>query len=271
MQTEFTLLSPSAFMYLEPNEKSEVTDEILYGTHITKLENKQTGFAFCKTSYGYCGYLDCSHLKPKYQSACHKLIVTSKFCPLLEYPEYRYAPLLTVPSGSIIQADSIYEKNGFLGIKTKDEQFFIHKHHAANTASLFSCTDENAKRVQIVKTALSYLRTPYKWAGKTHIGIDCSGLCFMAYTRCGIGLYRDAEFDGRYVRKIPKNALKKADLVYYNGHVVMYIGQGYYIHSSATAGGVTINSFKKDSPLYLENFDGTEICCASSLAFKSQV
>ena len=41
--------------------------------------------------------------------------------------------------------------------------------------------NEQEFRDSIIKTALSYLGTSYRWGGKTTLGIDCSGLCQMAY------------------------------------------------------------------------------------------
>lgn len=267
MQQEYTLSCPYAFMHLHPDTNSEVTDQLLYGTSVTKLEKAKKGFVFCKTEYGYSGYISESVLIKKNRDYSETHIVTSGFCPLHSYPEHRYAPVLTLPKGSVINSGNVCIKNGFMGLWIEGKQLFVHKNHISPKEALHIFQDTPSKRSQIVKTALSYLRAPYMWAGKTPLGIDCSGLCFMAYSMCGTGLYRDAEFDGRYLKKINKSQLKKADLIYYNGHVAMYLGKGYYIHSSATAGCVTINSFDKNNPLYCKSLDGSEICCATSLAF----
>ena len=267
MQTEYIVSVPCTFMYLEADRNSEVTDQLLYGTCVTISEKAQNGFVFCKTDYGYGGYVEKSTLKKSDCTSQEKHVVTSSFCSLYSYPEYRCSPVLTLPKGSIIRSGNISIKNGFLGLWVDGRYLFAHKNHITSKEKLHAFHDIPSKRSQIVKTALSYLKTPYMWAGKTPSGIDCSGLCFMAYSMCGTGLYRDAEFDGRYLRKISKSELKKADLIYYNGHVVMYLGNGYYIHSSASMGGVTINSFDKNNPLYRRELDGNETCFASSLAF----
>ena len=44
----------------------------------------------------------------------------------------------------------------------------------------------------ILDTAKAYLSCPYLWGGKTHLGLDCSGLTQVVYKQHGIRLLRDA-------------------------------------------------------------------------------
>ncbi len=269
MSLKYSVCVPSAFMYQENSKSSVVTDEVLYGTKIVKLEDKNDGLVFCKTHYGYCGYLDCNALSKQFPCCDEtEYTVVKRSMTLYKYPDYRYGGIVTLPRGSTLCVKEIFEKEGFIGFISGNEQYFALCGHMVKSKTLHSLVSEESKRAQLVRCCLSYLNTPYRWGGKSPEGIDCSGLCFMCYTMCGLGLYRDAEFDGRYLRKIPFEGLKKADLVYYNGHVVMYLGGSLYIHSSSTAGRVCINSFDKSSSLYFEKLDGKEVCCASSLAFE---
>ena len=92
--------------------------------------------------------------------------------------------------------------------------------------------DEEKFRENVVKTAKLYLGTQYRWAGKTPQGIDCSGLCSMAYMLNGVYIYRDASIEEQYpVKEIvsaeewsedPMKALSKlkpGDLIYFKGHI----------------------------------------------------
>ena len=139
--------------------------------------------------------------------------------------------------------------------------------------------DERAFRENLVDTAVLYLGAQYTWARKSIMGIDCSGLCSMAYMLNGVYIYRDAKVaEGFPVRPVisasewsrdPGAALSRlrpGDLIYYPGHVVMYMGDGRIIHSTAKAGadGVVINSLRPGDIGFAEHLYG-EISCAGSI------
>lgn len=54
------------------------------------------------------------------------------------------------------------------------------------------------------------------------------------------------------IHPITMDKMKEGDLIYFPGHVAMYLGNQEYIHSTAAAGsdGVTINSLDPASPIY---------------------
>lgn len=59
------------------------------------------------------------------------------------------------------------------------------------------------------------------------MGIDCSGLVSMAYLLCGISIYRDARIvEGFPIREIDRGDMKPGDLLFFPGHVAMYLGDG---------------------------------------------
>ena len=101
----------------------------------------------------------------------------------------------------------------------------------------------------------------------------------MAYMLNGVYIYRDAKVaEGFPVRPVisasewsrdPGAALSRlrpGDLIYYPGHVVMYMGDGRIIHSTAKAGadGVVINSLRPGDIGFAEHLYG-EISCAGSI------
>ena len=90
------------------------------------------------------------------------------------------------------------------------------------------------------------------------MGIDCSGLCSMAYMLCGVLIYRDAKIvPGFPVHSIPFEQVKEGDLLFFPGHVAMYLGEGKFLHSTAHNGsdGVVVNSLNPDDPDYRADLD----------------
>lgn len=116
--------------------------------------------------------------------------------------------------------------------------------------------DEAAFRQGLVKSALSYLGTQYRWGGKSSQGIDCSGLVFMSYLENGVLIYRDARMEEGYpMKSILKDELKPGDAIYFPGHVALYLGEGKYIHSTGhfKSAGVVINSLNPEDRDYRED------------------
>ena len=85
----------------------------------------------------------------------------------------------------------------------------------------------------------------------------------------GVYAYRDAQIrEGYALREIPVNQVKPGDLLFFKGHVAMYLGEEerQYIHSTAKAGsdGVDYNALSPQSPLYREDL-ANGILAAGSL------
>ena len=93
----------------------------------------------------------------------------------------------------------------------------------------------SAKRKAIVAEALKYYGVlPYVLGGDSlEDGTDCSGFVQQIYMMFGIDLPRVSDEQGCCGKEVSYSEIKKGDLVYYGGHIAIYIGNGEVIHCSS--------------------------------------
>lgn len=241
---------PYAALYSEPELMAENVDEILYGEEAEILDSSGS-FYKIKTEYGYIGWTAKSNLFEKLHDANH--ITVTPFTDLLfEGKNYYQAPM-TLPRGSRVDV-GFSEKEGRYGFAVLPSKriYYLHKNHVAPISTIDkSALSEDELRASFVETAKEYLGTQYRWGGRTHHGIDCSGLCFNAYRLNGVHIWRDADFSRcENLREIPFSEAKVGDLIFFKGHIAMYLGNNEIIHSTASKGKVVIEHFDENSPLY---------------------
>ena len=189
-----------------------------------------------------------------------ELVVTALFADVLSGPEVEFPVLTTLPRGALVTPGEGPCPEGWRRITLPDGQNGYTK---CNFLDEYcdSALDlpEEALRARVVERAKSYLGVQYRWGGKSPMGIDCSGLTFMSWFFSGVLLYRDAKLVPGYpARAIPLEQCRPADLLYFPGHIALYLGEGRYIHSTARAGsdGVVINSLDPDQPDYRADLPG---------------
>lgn len=96
--------------------------------------------------------------------------------------------------------------------------------------------------------ALELLGTPYRWGGRSPLGIDCSGLVSLCWRTYSVP--QDTRLFCRYPRVADPNAVRRGDLVLFPGHVGIYLARGRFIHACAAQGCVTISSLDPRDDLF---------------------
>lgn len=249
--TAMMICAPSAFLYRFPDKKSNLVDEALYGTTV-EISDEINGFYLVTADYGYKGWT-------AKENVCDILdepnaTVDIPFCDLLFTPDYRLAPVMTLPLGSRVIAGVPHEVPQRAMIVLPDKKmYFTHLSHLVFDSELCGSSCRSCKtpcgfkvktaspvtRDSICEHAKRYMGAPYRWGGKTPAGIDCSGLAFMAYRLCGIDIWRDSDPDRSLnMRRIPLSDAQKGDLLYFKGHVAVYLGNDRFIHASSKQGKV---------------------------------
>jgi cell wall-associated NlpC family hydrolase len=93
----------------------------------------------------------------------------------------------------------------------------------------------------------------YLWGGTLGPNYDCSGLIQAAFAASGIWLPRDSYQQETFTQRITLEELCAGDLIFFGtkkvDHVALYLGNGYYIHSSGKEvgrNGIAIDPLSAD-------------------------
>ncbi len=278
--------SRQCFLY-EDEGKTSVSDELLSGWAVTADFNMQP-VVHVTAHNGYSGYADTACLRKtdyidiaKRQSPQY-MRIGGQAVDVLAKPKYNSEIRDTLLKNSIVCSIIDIEDIGWSYVRTAagicgyvptvsleprldDDSYLLNGCFTHRTSYRKKC-DEAILRRCLVKSALAYLGVRYRWGGKTVMGIDCSGLVCMAYMEQGILIYRDARIEEGYpVHYINRCNIKRGDLIYFPGHVAMYIGNDRYIHSTGNrkSAGVTINSLNPCHKDYREDLAQDILYCGS--------
>lgn len=92
----------------------------------------------------------------------------------------------------------------------------------------------------IADIALRYQGVPYVYGGTTPGGFDCSGFVGYVYRQAGISLPRTSWAQGASGSKVSAGEAAAGDIVYYGGHVGIYLGEGKMVHSPRPGDSVKV-------------------------------
>ncbi len=255
---------------------SGIADEAAHGMIVEITGGKEAGRFFpVRTFYNYTGYLpeedilEVTREEAQAWEASDLRVVSGICVDVTSLPKVQGVCLISLFRGGMVQVlDWESETRGWARVRLADgrtgymrNQYLMEKKFSQAGAWLVELPqaeipDEEAFRRAVMETAKAYLGVQYRWGGKTTAGIDCSGLVSVSYMLNGILIYRDAKIlEGFPLKEIPKENKKAGDLLFFPGHVAMYLGDGLYIHSTGRigSGGVVYNSLNPDSPIYRQD------------------
>ena len=111
-----------------------------------------------------------------------------------------------------------------------------------------------------INIARKFIGSPYKWGGRTSLGIDCSGLIQSSFLASGITCPRDTIDQIRTIGKqiginYKECELIEGDIIFWDGHVGIYIEPNKILHSNMS----TMDTIEEDIDHVVNRYENSNL------------
>jgi len=206
----------------EANHRSEQVSQVLFGETFEITDWKDDWVKIITTADNYAGWIG----RLQFIMLGHLAYKRFKQTP----PPLTYRP--------VTQAWKI-SNNSVLYLPIGSSLAFLEGTTCHIGDERFEIIGEIGETENIAATVTSFLNTPYLWGGRTHFGIDCSGLTQAAFKLQGINLLRDASQQAEQGYAINSlHETKLGDLAFFENtegkivHVGIILNNEKIIHAS---------------------------------------
>ena len=102
----------------------------------------------------------------------------------------------------------------------------------------------------IANYALQFVGNPYVFGGTSLTnGADCSGFTQSVHKHFGISIPRSSPAQANSGKGVSLSAIQAGDVIYYGGHVGIYIGGGKIVHASTAKTGIKVSNYTYRTPI----------------------
>lgn len=102
----------------------------------------------------------------------------------------------------------------------------------------------------IASYATQFVGNPYVSGGTSLTnGADCSGFTWAVHQHFGISIPRVSSAQAGGGQSVSLGSIQPGDILYYGGHVGIYIGGGKIVHASTPSSGIKISSYTYRTPI----------------------
>jgi cell wall-associated NlpC family hydrolase len=206
----------------EPFSNAMLSTQALKGERAIIYDRNGEGWAWGQLKRdGYVGWLPDRALVKPAAAPTHKVTVTSTFA--FPGPSIKLVPADTLVMGATL---SVLREDGMFAV-TRDGWYLPLRHLG----------QIDSREPDFVAVAERFVGTPYLWGGKSSLGTDCSGLVQVSLNAAGIECPRDSDMQqgslGRTLDAAESKALRRGDLIFWNGHVAIVRDADTIVHANA--------------------------------------
>lgn len=206
----------------KPDAGALQASELLFGEAFT-VYDESDGWSWGQCGHdGYVGYVPSVDLSHDLTQPTHW--VTAVRSLVYPDPKGEYPP--TMGLGFMARVAVEGEEGDYARLATGGWMF--KKHLAA----------DGDTRPDFTATAKMLSGVPYLWGGRGGLGIDCSGLIQVPLAAAGISVPRDSDQQADAIGAdvpVPDDPadFQAGDIVFFPGHVGIYLGSGEFLHASS--------------------------------------
>ena len=229
---EHRVAAASTPVMTKPDGGAPQASELLFGEAFTVYDEKD-GWSWGQCGHdGYVGYVPSGDLSHDLAQPTHWVTAVRS----LVYPDPKGEYPAALGLGFMAQVAVEEEEGDYAGLATGGWMFKKHLAAIGDTWPDFTAT----------ATGLSGV--PYLWGGRGGLGIDCSGLIQVPLAAAGISVPRDSDQQADAIGAdvpVPDDPadlqsadlqsadLRAGDILFFPGHVGIYLGAGEFLHASS--------------------------------------
>ncbi len=215
----------------------------------------------------YVGYVSAAYVSPTtaegYRYYPDYVEITASSLNLREEPSTDADRLTAIPGDTVVavtgkQGDwyqvSYNGKEGYINTAYTTESDgpateAIQSTGASNRTSLSAgssdsyaggATVSGGTGAEVANYAVQFLGNPYVWGGTSLTnGCDCSGFVMQVYANFGVSLPHSSSSQRNYGQAVSLEEIQPGDIVCYNHHVGIYVGDGKIISALGEKYGIT--------------------------------
>jgi cell wall-associated NlpC family hydrolase len=218
--TPMEIAAPVAPVRGAPSETAAQATQALLGERILAFEN-QNGFVWCQLLRDkYVGFVRADLVSEKLSNPTHRIGARSTY--LYPSADIKSQPAVSAPMNAMLEIVATGSEFSALA----NGKYVFAKH--------IKSSEEREK--DFVRVAEQFLHAPYYWGGKSHLGLDCSGLVQISLEACGVPALRDTDLQeqqlGQALSIDGLAGLRRGDLVFWRGHVGIMCDDKNLLHAN---------------------------------------